>query len=85
MDKEKCFEKVAQIFKEIFDDDRLEISDATCAEDIYEWDSLNHINLVAAIEQEFEVKFALAELERLRNVGDMINLLLTKVGRRINE
>lgn len=65
-----------EIFRDIFEDNSILINDDTDAEDIDEWDSFNHINLVAAIEQKFEIKFALGELQELENVGDMIKLMI---------
>jgi acyl carrier protein len=55
------------------------IEDRTSSNDIEEWDSLNHINLVSAIEKEFQIKFALLELIELKDVGAMINLMVEKL------
>ena len=54
---------------------------ATTAADVEGWDSLAHINLVVAIEKKYKVKFALGELQELKNVGDMADLLATKLQR----
>jgi len=71
--------KVQDIFRDIFDEDELVISEATTADDIEEWDSLNHINLISAIEKSFKIRFALGELQTLKNVGAMIELITAKV------
>ncbi len=71
-------ERVVGIFRDIFDDPSLEISDQTTAADVDEWDSLAHINLVVAMEKEFKIKFALGELQAMRNVGDMMALIEKK-------
>ena len=57
------------IFRQVFDDETLTVTPETTAKDIEEWDSLTHINLVIAIEMHFGIKFGLAEMRRLRNVG----------------
>jgi acyl carrier protein len=78
MKREEVFIKVQNIFKDIFDDETLEISDSTNSSDIDEWDSLNHINLVVAIEKEMGIKFTFEELAKLKNVGAMVDLMLQK-------
>lgn len=72
-------DKLQQIFREVFDDDQLKISRETCAEDIEDWDSLAQINLVVAAEKLFGVKFSLAELSQLEDVGDMLDLIKSKL------
>jgi len=77
--RKEIFNGVQHIFRDIFDDDNLIIEDSTSAEDIEDWDSLNHINLVSAIEKEFGIRFALGELESLKDVGAMIDLMIEKL------
>jgi acyl carrier protein len=67
--------KIQDIFRDTFSDSSIVIDNDTNADDIDEWDSFNHINLVAAIENAFGIKFALGELQELANVGDMIKLM----------
>jgi acyl carrier protein len=55
------------------------IEDKTSSDDIEDWDSLNHINLVSAIEKEFKIRFALGELMALKDVGAMIDLMIEKL------
>ena len=78
MFRERVFNNVQDIFRDIFDDKGLLIADNTTAADIEDWDSLNHINLISAIEKEFNIRFALGELESLKDVGAMIELILAK-------
>jgi acyl carrier protein len=73
--------RLQPLFRDIFDDDRLVISRESNASNIDGWDSLAHINLISSIEQEFGVRFALGELESLKNVGDMVDLIEKKLGR----
>jgi acyl carrier protein len=79
MTREEIFNEVQDIFRDIFDDDNMVIEDKTNSDDIEEWDSLNHINLVSAIEKEFEIRFALGELIALKDVGAMIDLMTEKL------
>ena len=79
MTKELVFEKVQEIFRDIFDDDTLVIHGSTNSSNIEDWDSLNHINLVVAIENDLEIKFDLDELSTLKDVGSMIDLILIKL------
>jgi len=76
MTREEILIKIQDIFRETFNDDSIVINEKTNADDIDEWDSFNHINLVAAIENAFSIKFALGELQELSNVGDMITLMI---------
>jgi acyl carrier protein len=79
MNREQAFERVQEIFRDIFDDQDLVIQDSTSSSDIEDWDSLNHINLVVAIEKDFKIKFNFNELSGLKDVGAMIDLILEKV------
>jgi acyl carrier protein len=76
MTQEEILTKMEHIFHDVFHDDAIKISMQTNAGDIEAWDSLNHINLVSAIEQAFHIQFALGELQELENVGDMIHLMI---------
>jgi len=66
------------IFRQVFDDNSIELKRETTADDIDDWDSLSHLNLVIAVEMKFGVKFALGELQSLKNVGDMVDLVEKK-------
>ena len=66
------------IFQDVFDRRDLTLTRESNAETVEGWDSLAHITLINAIEQEFHVDFALGELESLKNVGDMIDLIERK-------
>ena len=79
MTREELFDGVQDIFRDIFDEDDMIIEDKTSSDDIEDWDSLNHINLVSAIEKEFEIRFALGELMALKDVGAMIDLMIEKL------
>ena len=75
MDKQSIFDAVQQIFRDNFDDEELVITRETCADDIEDWDSLEQINLLTAIEKKFSIKFKLADVRDLKNVGDLLDLV----------
>jgi acyl carrier protein len=79
MTRKEVFNGVQDIFRDIFDEDDMVIEDKTNSDDVEEWDSLNHINLVSAIEKEFKIKFALGELMTLKDVGAMVDLMMEKL------
>ena len=79
MIRQDVFNSVQNIFRDIFDQDDLIIENSTNSDTIEDWDSLNHINLVSAIEKEFSIRFALGELLELKDVGSMIDLMLKKL------
>ena len=64
MTREEVFDRLNEIFRDVFDDDDITVNDETTADDIEDWDSLEHINLINAIEEEFGMKFDM-ELSRL--------------------
>jgi acyl carrier protein len=74
-------EQLTPIFREVFDDDEIVLSRQTTADDIDAWDSLSHMNLIVAVEMKFKVKFALGELQSLKNVGDLADLVDKKLSR----
>ena len=79
MSREEIFERITRIFREEFDDDSLVIVDETNAEDIEDWDSLAHVELVLSMEKEFGLKFNLKEVGELANVGEMADLIMRKL------
>jgi acyl carrier protein len=70
--------KITPIFHQVFEDDSIVLKRETTADDIDAWDSLSHINLVIAIEMAFNIRFALGELQALKNVGEMVDLIEKK-------
>ena len=77
--REEVFERVTDIFRDVFDDDELVISDSTNSEDIEDWDSLEHIQLIVGMEKEFKVKFGIKTVNSLENVGQMVDLILSMI------
>ena len=78
MTREYVYEKMNEIFRNVFDDEDIVLHDETNAEDIDDWDSLEQINLIVAIENEFEMVFDMNEIADLANVGEMVDLILSK-------
>lgn len=71
--REEIKQKLTDIFRDVFDDDELEINDEMTAEDIDDWDSLMHITLIGTIEDEFGIKFAMKDVVGMKNVGALID------------
>ena len=75
MTEQAILEAVQEIFRDNFDDDTLVITRDTCADDIEDWDSLEQINLLTAMEKKFGLKFKLEDVRGLENVGDLLDLI----------
>ena len=72
--------QLESIFRDVFNDPSLAIKPETVASDVPDWDSLTNINLIFAIESEFKVRFALGEIQELKNVSEMAALIMKKKG-----
>lgn len=79
MSREIVVKRTQAVFREIFDDEQLVINDSMSASNLANWDSLNHINLIGAIQREFNIKFELNEVQHLTNVGRFIDLIIKKI------
>lgn len=69
------YERLNRVFREVFDDDTITVNASTTAADIDDWDSLTHIQLIAAVEDEFGVKFSMKQVSSMKNVGEMAQIL----------
>lgn len=76
MSREEVFEKLNEVFRDVFDDESIVVTDTTTANDIEDWDSLEHINLIVAIENKFQIKFKMNEVTGLKNVGEMVDVII---------
>jgi acyl carrier protein len=76
----KILAELQPIFQDVLDQPELVITPQSNAQTVEDWDSLAHVNLVTAIEKHFKVKFALGELQELKDVGDMVALIQRKLG-----
>ena len=79
MNKEKVLERINEVFRVIFDDETLEVDENTTASDVDGWDSLTHINIIASVEKEFGIDFSTKEVISMKNIGDMVDIILEKV------
>ena len=80
MTREDVYEKLNGVFRDVFDDEDITVNDATTADDIEDWDSLEHINLVVAVEKCFGIKFTMGEVTGMKNVGEMADIILGRAG-----
>lgn len=76
MTREEVYERLTEVFRDVFDDESIEIEDSTTSEDIEDWDSLEHINLVVAVEEEFSFKIPMGKVVTMKNVGEMVDIIL---------
>ena len=79
MQDEQIYAELTEIFRDVLDDDTLVLRPDLTANDVEEWDSFNHINLIVAVEQRFGIKFQTAELEGMQNVGHLVDLIRKKL------
>jgi len=79
MNRKDVVERATQIFRDVLDEDSIVLRDSLTAKDIDGWDSLSHISLIVAIEREFHIKFQLAELKHLKDVGALLDLVVKKI------
>jgi acyl carrier protein len=78
MENKEIYERLTEIFHDVFDDDSIVVTPELKAADIDEWDSLTHIRLVVSIERSYKLKFSAAEVGRLKNVGEFVDLIQMK-------
>lgn len=74
----EIYERLNKVFRDVFDNEEICVNETTTANDIDDWDSLEHINLIVAIENEFGIKFTMGETTSLKNVGEMVSLIIKK-------
>lgn len=78
MTMEEIMAKLQEIFQDVFDDDTLKITEQTTAADIDDWDSLEHINLIEAVEEAFSIRFRMQEVSGMKNVGEMASIIKSR-------
>jgi acyl carrier protein len=71
--------EVTGLFRDVLDNDSINLKYETSAPDVQDWDSLNHIEIVVAVEKHFKIKFNFAELQKFQNVGQMCDNILVKL------
>jgi acyl carrier protein len=79
MDRKEILKKVNDIFVDVLDNEDIILTEESVADDIEEWDSLTHIQLVVAVEKAFKIKFSSAEILQWKNVGQMLSSIEEKI------
>lgn len=75
LDEKTIYERLNKVFRDVFDDDSINVNAKTTADDIDDWDSLEHITLINAVEREFKMKFRMGEISSMKNVGEMVAIV----------
>ncbi len=78
MDRNDVLDRVQEVFRDVLDDDEIVLTDQTTADDVDDWDSLSHIQLIVAVEKAFHVKFTSKEILSWKNVGELVDSILTR-------
>ena len=82
MSRSEIIAQIREVMIDVLDLDELQIDEGTTAKDVEGWDSLSHLRLIVAIEEHFGVKFSTGEIERFKNVGDVVTTVEQKRGGR---
>lgn len=75
MNDQDIITRLNDVFRDVFDDDSLSVNENTTSADIEDWDSIEHINLISAVEDEFSMQFRMREVSGMKNVGEMIAII----------
>ncbi len=79
MDEREIYARLNKVFQEVFDDDSIQVTPRTTSDDIEDWDSLEHITLIAAVEREFHMKFKMGEISSMKDVGEMASIIQQRI------
>ena len=79
IDEADRLDGVTEIFQDIFQDDGLILTRSMTRDDLPQWDSMNHLNILMALEMRYRIKFSLVEIEAAQSVGDILQLIRRKV------
>jgi acyl carrier protein len=79
MTREEVYSKINEVFQNVFDNEDITVNDTTTSDDIEDWDSLEQINLVVAVEKKFNIKFNMREVNKFKNVGEMVDIIMTRL------
>ena len=75
MNRADVLKRLTQVFREVFDDESIVLTEQTTAADIEDWDSLEHIKLIGAVERAFRMRFTMKEVSGMKNVGEMVSIV----------
>ena len=78
MERDIIFENLNEVFRDLFDDPNISVNEKTTAADVDGWDSLEHINLLLAVEEKFNMKFTMGEVSGMKNVGEMADIIMKR-------
>ena len=78
MTEAEVFERLNKVFRKVFDDKSIQLTRATTAKDIEDWDSTEHITLIGAVEKEFKMRFQMKEVSSMKNVGEMVDIIRSR-------
>ena len=79
MTESEVFARLNKVFRKVFDDSSIVLTRATTAKDIDDWDSIEHITLIGAVEKEFGMRFQMKEVSSMKNVGEMADIIRSRV------
>lgn len=78
MTRSEVFEKLTEVFCDVFDDDAITLSEDTTAADVEGWDSVEHFNLISEVESVFKLRFQMREVSGMKNVGELVDIILAR-------
>ena len=78
MSEKEIYEALNEIFRDVFDDDDIELNAETTSEDIDGWDALANINIIVSIENEFNIKFEMNEITDMKSVGEIVKVIMER-------
>lgn len=81
MTRDQVFDRLEEVFRDVFDDDSIVLYEDTTADDIDDWDSIEHITLIAAVEKEFGMNFTMGEVSGMKDVGEMVTIISQRAKR----
>lgn len=79
MDRIEIIQKLTPIFRNVFARPDLELSETLCANDVDSWTSLTHMTMIVMVEEAFDIEFKLRDIKKMKNVGDLIDVILSKI------
>lgn len=77
MSEKEIYSRLEEVFSDVFDED-ISLTAAITADDIEDWDSIEHINLIGAVEDEFGIRFKMGEVSGMKNVGEMVKIIASR-------
>lgn len=79
MERNEILERLNSVFRDVFGDDTITVADSTTAADIEDWESLTHMTLISAVEEEFDISFNMKDVVKMKNVGNMVDIIQKEI------